>query len=586
MELTQKPLAREIAKIIPLFIPEVSIESQRSSGYNDTLAAVDEFTDNGIDAGATTIRIYYLPRREGGRLVSHDIVVLDNGSGMNAEELQRALAFGGGNRFDRQGIGRFAYGLPNAAISQGRKLEVYSWTQPNEVYKATLDVEAVKTGKQKGIEEPELQDIPSTLKRELLQPVGDFPDVAEQRANLLTPANWPEHGTLVYVSDCDHLTWKSTKPFVEHSWTIGRIYRYQIWLKDLRVFVNNRLIQSVDPLYLNPKARHFGASPYGEEMRVPIPLWDPALSDVKSEKQEVPTLDVVVRFSRLPTAWMGDERAVNQNQRKIYAHTRMSVLRAERELELAFMKLLGHKDEDPDNWWGGEIHIPPQLDEAFGVTNNKQEIHPKQYVRDRLEKYLWPTILELRKTIQKERKEERQKRAGGEPTFMEKRAAEAERLLASASARVVPSDPTYQQQVQNEMLRFAKAHLRDGESPEEALKRIQQSPYVLEYEYHPEGPFYRVETFGRVIVLFLNRAHKFFDKVWEPLGREADDEQKMSASRDMGDSSGAQAAIAMLLFSIARVETELSVREGGEEWFQDMRNAWSSTLRTFLGTLK
>lgn len=567
---------------VPLFIPEVSIESQRSSGYTDTLSAVDEFVDNSLDSGATLVRVYYLPRRQGNRVVSHDIVVLDNGSGMDPDTLQKALAFGGGNRFDRQGIGRFAYGLPNAAISQGQRLEVYSWTQRNEVYKATLDVQAVKNGIQEGIDEPELADVPSELKRELLKAIGDFPAVEEQKEQLLTLDNWPEHGTLVHVSDCDHLTWKLTKPFVENSWIIGRIYRYRMWLNGVRIYVNNRLIEAVDPLYLNPKARHAGAVPYGEEIRIPIPLWDPALSDNKAEQENVPTTDVVVRLSRLPVEWMADDMKTNRNQRKIYQHTQMSVLRAERELELAFSKLLGHKEEDQDNWWGGEIHIPPQLDEAFGVTNNKQGVHPKHYVRETLERHLWPTILELRKKIGKERAEERKKRKGGEPTFMERRAAEAERLLSSV--RDIPSDPSYQQQVEQEMLRFAKAHLRDGETPDAAVERIRKSPYLLEYEYHPEGPFYRVETFGRVIVLLINRAHAFFDKVWEPLARLDEGEQSASAT-DQPTRGTPQAALAMLLFTIARVEVEFSGREHGEEWFQEVRSRWSSTLRTFLGAL-
>ncbi len=172
---------------IPIFIPEISIESQRSSGYIDTLNAVKEFSDNSVEVGATEIRIYSLPRKKGKSLVSHDIVVLDNGRGMALEVLHRALAFGGGDRFERKGIGRFAYGLPSAAISQGLRLEVYSWQQPNEVYKAILDVDAVRKGRQRYVEEPELEDVPSELKRELCRAVPGFPKAEEQAANVLSP---------------------------------------------------------------------------------------------------------------------------------------------------------------------------------------------------------------------------------------------------------------------------------------------------------------------------------------------------------------------------------------------------------------
>ena len=244
---------------IPLFIPQTSIESQRSSGYSSTHSAVNEFVDNSIEAGAMEIRVYYIPRREGRKMVSHDIYVLDNGKGMEPDLLWRAMAFGGGDRFDRKGIGRFGYGLPNAAISKGRHLDVYTWQGPGEVYRAELDVERIKQGELDGPEEPELEDIPDSMKRMLAKPIGTYPKGEEQEQHLLLPADWPDHGTLVAVSDCDRLSYKQTWPFVEHSWELGRIYRYQI-ISGVRIHVNNRLIDAVDPLYLHPKARHSGAA--------------------------------------------------------------------------------------------------------------------------------------------------------------------------------------------------------------------------------------------------------------------------------------------------------------------------------------
>ncbi len=39
-----------------------------------------------VEADATEIRIYFLPRKKGKALVSHDIVVLDNGRGMSGDK--------------------------------------------------------------------------------------------------------------------------------------------------------------------------------------------------------------------------------------------------------------------------------------------------------------------------------------------------------------------------------------------------------------------------------------------------------------------------------------------------------------------
>ena len=48
----------------------------------------------------------------------------------------------------------------------------------------------------------------------------------------------------------------------------------------------------------------------------------------------------------------------------------VSVLRARREIMLDHGWCIGY---DPrERWWGAEVEFPPQLDEVFGVTNNKQ----------------------------------------------------------------------------------------------------------------------------------------------------------------------------------------------------------------------
>lgn len=572
---------------VPLFIAQTSVASQRSSGYRDTQSAVNEFVDNSIEAGATNVRVYYVPQREGRKIVSHDIIVFDNGRGMEPESLQNALAFGGGDRFDRHGIGRFGYGLPNAAISQGKILEVYTWQRPGETYRAVLDVERIQKGEIDGIEEPELEEVPESIKRQLVKPIGTYPKGDEQDEHLLSTSAWPDHGTLVVVSDCDRLSYKQTRPFVEHSWELGRIYRHKIW-QGVRIYVNNRLIQAVDPLYIHEDSRHFGASAWGDEISIDVPLYDPTLEEEESARREIPIAQVVARFSLLPEDWMKDEMKVNRNQRHIFNHHGLSVVRAEREMEMSLTKLVGLRETAADAWWGGEVHIPPALDEAFGISNNKQGIHPKSYVKEQLARELRPAISRLRQISMQRRKEQREQRQGGKPTFTERRAAEAERLLTAPFE--VPTSPEYQASVDASLMEFAKTHCRTGETPEVAFERIKSSKYLFEFEHSPEGPFYRVDSFGPRVVVYLNTAHRFYDQVWEPLnvGNSIDPENGSEADpaeNDLNDNSP-QSALAMLLLSLGRVELAFRSRsDEAEDFFRNMRAEWSMTLRTFLSNL-
>jgi hypothetical protein len=57
---------RESTSVVPVFIAATCIDSQRSSGYNDTLSAVNEFIDNAVDAEADMVRVYFHPLIAGG----------------------------------------------------------------------------------------------------------------------------------------------------------------------------------------------------------------------------------------------------------------------------------------------------------------------------------------------------------------------------------------------------------------------------------------------------------------------------------------------------------------------------------------
>lgn len=106
-------------------IPEASsmIETFRAIGYNLETAVAD-IVDNSITAGASRITIQRNWR--GGKSV---ITIIDNGCGMNNEELIHAMRPGAQNPLeerDEKDLGRFGLGLKTASFSQCRKLSVLS----------------------------------------------------------------------------------------------------------------------------------------------------------------------------------------------------------------------------------------------------------------------------------------------------------------------------------------------------------------------------------------------------------------------------------------------------------------------------
>lgn len=106
-------------KNLPPYAPTL-IESTRAIGYS-LEAAVADIIDNSIAAGANKVGIYFFP------IDGAYIGILDNGKGMNEEELDLAMQYGSRNPSearDSKDLGRFGLGLKTASLSQCRCLTV------------------------------------------------------------------------------------------------------------------------------------------------------------------------------------------------------------------------------------------------------------------------------------------------------------------------------------------------------------------------------------------------------------------------------------------------------------------------------
>lgn len=109
------------AKPLP---PDASVllESMRAIGY-DAATAIADLVDNSITAGARKISIRFEPGRPS------VLAILDNGNGMDEEELVQAMRHGTRSPAEVRppdDLGRFGLGLKTASLSQCRRLVVVS----------------------------------------------------------------------------------------------------------------------------------------------------------------------------------------------------------------------------------------------------------------------------------------------------------------------------------------------------------------------------------------------------------------------------------------------------------------------------
>ena len=106
---------------LPPYAP-ILMESTRAIGYS-LEAAIADVVDNSIAADATIIKLSFFP-------VDQEYVsILDNGWGMDADQLTTAMQYGSKNPEEKRAqkdLGRFGLGLKTASLSQCRVLTVIS----------------------------------------------------------------------------------------------------------------------------------------------------------------------------------------------------------------------------------------------------------------------------------------------------------------------------------------------------------------------------------------------------------------------------------------------------------------------------
>ena len=100
------------------------ITALRQIGYSLEQAIAD-LVDNSINAGASTVLIRFLHDGESIKAVA----VVDDGAGMNEDELHNAMRFGSVESSVTGTLGKFGMGLKLASLSHARNLQVYSRRQ-------------------------------------------------------------------------------------------------------------------------------------------------------------------------------------------------------------------------------------------------------------------------------------------------------------------------------------------------------------------------------------------------------------------------------------------------------------------------
>lgn len=384
-----------------IFVIKTMGDALRNTGYKNIECAMAEIIDNSVQADAQNILIIvseeYNPRT--GRNNISEIAFLDDGSGMSNEEIEGCLGIGYSTRTDRKGMGRFGVGLPQASLYACPAVDVYSWQGGyDNCKKVFLDINKIKSEEQTEIEDPIFSEIPEKYKKYLTYKV--ISNEGDKKYN------FTQHGTFVIWKNCDRVIPKTVNfLFKKLDFALGQKFRYFIseGKSSIRLIHHENQdytheIMPNDPLMLMPNNYVLGNpenpgvisprtnidctvpvfevytnSEYPDGIiPYPIKYADPETGETKESQVEI-------KFSIVKNIFY-DKTAISGNpgQTQLGKHVKelegISIVRANREIDFGQFDFYENVNQPEHRWWGCEIRFNPELDEAFGVANNKQHV--------------------------------------------------------------------------------------------------------------------------------------------------------------------------------------------------------------------
>lgn len=384
-------------------------DALRNTGYKSIESAMSEIIDNSIQWEAKNVFVIVSEKVEPktGKRKIDEIAFLDDGTGMNTDTLSKCLVYGETLNFNRKGMGRFGVGLPQSSMYACSLVEVYAWDngyydEPG-VQKVFLDINKVKNENNVEIDDPVKCEIPEKYRKYLEYKVKVDDDIKKY--------NFLEHGTLVIWKNCDRVNPKRIVAlFKRLDKELGRRYRYfindnkvEIKLIDhlnpstsrnilpndpLMLMENNMVLgdkhemgEIISPMENDPNAEPI-FEPYGDELH-PDGIVKQKVKYVSPNDNEIKEGIVTIKFSKVKnkfydrTAFPNTDPGNSHIGKHVKTLEGISIVRANREIDFGQFDFYENINKPQHRWWGCEISFEPELDEAFGVANNKQHVELK-----------------------------------------------------------------------------------------------------------------------------------------------------------------------------------------------------------------
>lgn len=372
----------------PFYGAQNILDSQ-NNGYRDTASAISELVDNSIQANAKSVDIIIVQdKRNRDEII--DVLVVDDGDGMNEEQFQFALQRSSGTRARaKKGLGKYGEGLPNASLSQTKRTEVYTQSKGGKLLFNYIDIQEMYD-----LQDTNLPDI--EIKKSIEIPLI--------KSKVYTNENI---STLVLWHKPNRIKPRSTARVCEDLYRqLGRIFRYYIkGFNDdegfKQVDINIRVYDSAkEGVYSLNKALGGKVIPFdpmflmkGTTLEKEFPNYnhptnqlhcDPVIKKFMIEYggENVETeVKLIFSYIKKEERYREGKDFGNTSFGQLYkkrnqkggGYSNISIMRANREILSGSFGFINDISLPQHRFWSIEVHIEPIIDDVVGLDNKKQQ---------------------------------------------------------------------------------------------------------------------------------------------------------------------------------------------------------------------
>jgi hypothetical protein len=528
----------------PLMGTDNILELQ-DNGYKSSVSALSELVDNSIQAGATKVDIIIV--RNTLRLTDEidEVLVIDNGIGMDEKIFDKALQMSAGSRTRaKSGLGKYGQGLPNSSISQTKRVEVYTYQNRRDFLFNYIDLDEIHDS-----QEPYLPNIEKVSKISI--------PLIESKKYVIDGS-----GTIVRWVKPNKIKPKTAKTLVNHIEQVaGRTFRYFIhgykdidggnYKCDLNILVfdynganyemdsfnSRKKIKPFDPMFLMqdsqmnalfPKSEHPTSLLYNENIKKKFKV-DYGNETIETEVElrlSYCKKEERARYGRNAGSDDFGKKYLYRNLIGTSGYNNISIIRAGREIDYGSFGFITDVSDPTERWWSAEVIVQPVIDSIIGIDNKKQQAANLHFIETSenttsdnheilhwISTYLRTNITEVKKLIDKQN--------SGADTDKKKDKKDVKTLPGSETE---PGDPAKDKDPDDDekriiMQEFSKwIKERYNELQPNEIKEIVdhalsiRDNHIFVKSDLGESQLFSYKVFGTKVLIEVNYSHSFYKR--------------------------------------------------------------------------